>query len=87
MRYEARRRRGGRCRVRARYIGIEEWSRNPCERKRDMHKRIDSPLTQPIHSCSSQIRALNQDLDQSFVAFVKNSRKTFARTDPRNSVG
>ena len=50
MRYEARLRRGGRCRVRAHYIGIYEQTRNPCERKRAMRKRIDTGLTYLICS-------------------------------------
>lgn len=87
MRYEARRRRGGRCRVRAHYIGKYEQTRNPRERKRAMRKRIETPSTSPTCSFSSQVYAKNQDFGQSFVAFVRNSLKTFALTDPRNSVG
>jgi len=87
MRYEARRRRGGRCRVRAYYIRKYEQNRNPCERKRAMRNRIDLGPTYPIHSSWRQVWPQNQNFGQSFVAFVRNSRNTFARTEPRNSVG
>lgn len=57
MRYEARRQKGGRCRVRAHYIGMVESTRNPRERKRAMRKRIETPPIYPFCSYSRQIRS------------------------------
>ena len=87
MRYERGDKRGGRCRVRGHYIGKWIDVRNPRERKRDMQKRIVIRVIRASYSFSRQIHAKYQAFGQSRVTFVKNSRKTLARTDPRNSVG
>lgn len=79
--------RGGRCRVRAHYIGISFDIRNQRERKRAMQKSIDIGIILASYSFSGHVHAKIHDFGQSRVTFVKNSRKTFARTDPRSSVG
>jgi len=87
MRFEARRQRGGRCRVRDLNVGNENQFRYPRERNRAMQKSIEHPAFLSSYSFSGHVHARIQLFGQSFVTFVKNSRKTLARTDPRSSVG
>ena len=52
MRYEARHRRGGRCRVRAQYIGIKINLQNPRQCNRAMQKSIEQGFIMPSYSFS-----------------------------------